>query len=69
MTEQEASVVDNLSAIIANELSALSSEYWQPKFAADQMDSELAFRRERISRLRAMRQEFEEVMHGLWTVG
>lgn len=62
-------VVDALSRIIANELNALSSEFWLPRFAADQMDAELSFRRLRISELRAMRTKFEDVMHGLSRAG
>lgn len=58
-------VVDGLSTIICDELRALSSEYWQPRFQADQMDAELKFRRERVNRLRAMREEFENCMFGL----
>lgn len=54
-----------LSEIIRSELKALSSEYWAPRFAADQMDAELAFRRRRIAFLRKAREEFENQMHGL----
>ena len=62
---QTKQVVDGLSELIAQELAALSSEYWQPRYAADQSDSELKFRRQRIGELRAMRQQFENTMFGL----
>ncbi len=58
-------VVDGVSELIASELTALSSEHWQPRFGADQMEDELQFRRERVKRLRAIRNEFEDLMHGL----
>lgn len=58
-------VVAGLSEVIRSELTALSSEYWAPRFAADQMDAELAFRRRRIAFLRKAREEFEDQMHGL----
>lgn len=58
-------VVRHLSTLIAEELSALSSEYWAPRLAPDQSDSELKFRRERIQRLRTMRDDFEVTMYGL----
>ena len=58
-------VVAGLSEIIRSELTALSSEYWSPCFAADQTDAELAFRRRRIAFLRKAREEFEDQMHGL----
>lgn len=58
-------VVEGVSVLIATELRALSSEHWQPRFTADQMDAELKFRRERITRLRILRAEFENIMFGL----
>lgn len=61
-------VVLNLSALIAQELKALSSEFWTPQFNPDQMDSELEFRRKRIVKLRVIREEFENIMHGLTRV-
>lgn len=64
-TSQTKIIVDALGDIISSELSALSSEYWQPQYGADQMDAELKFRKERIERLRAMRAEFENIMFGL----
>lgn len=65
MNDHVRPVIEGLSVLIACELSALSSEYWSPRFAADQMDAELKFRRERITRLRELRHEFENIMHGL----
>lgn len=62
---QRINIVSDLSYLIAGELSAFSSEYWQPKFAADQMDAELKFRKERIEGLRTMRKDFENLMFGL----
>lgn len=59
------SVTAGLSALIALELIAMRSEYWTPQFAADQMDAELAFRKTRIQRLREIRAEFENIMHGM----
>lgn len=58
-------VTQHLSRLIASELQALSSEYWQPRFTADQMDSELDFRKTRITELRRLRHEFENLMFGL----
>lgn len=57
-------VTQHLSRLIASELQAMSSEYWQPRFAADQMDSELNFRKMRIKELRRLRHEFENLMFG-----
>ena len=57
-------VTQHLSRLIASELHAMSSEYWQPRFAADQMDSELNFRKMRIKELRRLRHEFENLMFG-----
>lgn len=65
MSAQTLTVVESLSVLIASELTALSSEFWSPRFAADQMDAELDFRRKRITRLRELRHEFENIMHGL----
>ena len=58
-------VVEGLSVLIATELRALSSEHWEPRFASGQMVAELKFRRERITRLRTLRAEFENIMFGL----
>ena len=58
-------VTQHLSRLIASELQAMSSEYWQPRFASDQMDSELNFRKTRIKELRRLRHEFENLMFGL----
>jgi len=65
MDDQRKAIIDNLSVLICMELQALSSEYWTPRYAADQMDAELKFRRERIVRLREMRAEFENTMYAL----
>lgn len=54
-----------LSRIISQELQALSSEYWTPRFASDQMEAELSFRRQRIDGLRKQREDFENLMFGL----
>lgn len=58
-------IVNALGEEIASELKALSSEHWQPRLMADQMDAELKFRRERIAFLRKMREDYENVMFGL----
>ena len=63
--QQLLTVVNDLSNLIMQELYALSGEYWQPRLMADQSDSEMQFRRERIEHLRAMRLQFENVMCGM----
>lgn len=63
MTELD--IVNGLSKLITAELQALSSEYWQPRYVADQMDAELKFRRERIIGLRGIRHDLENLMFGL----
>lgn len=63
--DQTRKVTRGLSQIIQDELTALSSEYRQPRFAADQMDAELKFRKDRIIFLRNMREEFENQMNGV----
>lgn len=64
-TDQTRKVTRGLSQIIQDELTALSSEYWQPRFTADQTDVELKYRRDRIIFLRKMREEFENQMNGV----
>jgi hypothetical protein len=58
-------IVNTLSLLIASEMRALSSEYWQPRFQSDQMDAELKFRRERIDKWRTMRAECESIAYGM----
>jgi hypothetical protein len=60
-----AQAVSSISSMIACELRALSGEYWSPRLMPDQSESELKFRKERVERLRTMRDELEDVMHGL----
>lgn len=57
--------VESISGMIAQELRALSSEHWSPRWSADQSEAEMKFRRERIERLRTMRDDLEDVAHGM----
>lgn len=58
-------VINGMSALIRAELVALSSEYWTPHYSADQSETEMAYRRARIEKLRAMRKEFEDSMYAV----
>lgn len=62
-------VVVELSDVIASEMRAMADEAWNPRYAADQSDSELEYRRKRIVGLRQMREHFENLMFGMgWNV-
>lgn len=65
MTDHATQVIDNISRLIAQEMSALSHEYWTPKYSADQSDAELKFRKARVVRLQDIRTELEFLMYGL----
>jgi hypothetical protein len=65
LQDETAGVVAGLGAIIRAELAAFSSEYWSPHMASEQSEAELKFRRKRITALRVMRSEFENLMYGM----
>lgn len=65
MSDKVLNVIDGITSIICFELQAFSSEYWQPRLAADQMDAELKFRKTRIVELRRIREETENLLFGL----
>lgn len=60
--DQTAKVINHLSAIISAEMRALASEYWTPQCGPDRSESEMNFRKRRISELRKMRADFESIM-------
>ena len=68
-TDPTLEIVSRLSSLIHVELSALSHEYWEPHLGADQSDMEMKFRRNRIEKLKLMRNGFENLMCSMTAEG